>query len=68
MEFFPSMAVFLKIGPVEIRWYAVCILTGALLAYYLSCREAKKDKYESNVLDDLFIGILLFGIIGARLW
>ena len=36
MEFFPSMAVFLKIGPVEIRWYAVCILTGALLAYYLS--------------------------------
>ncbi|MGN1398429.1 MAG: prolipoprotein diacylglyceryl transferase [Erysipelotrichaceae bacterium] len=68
MEFFPSMAVFVKIGPVEIRWYAVCILTGALLAYYLSCREAKADKYESGVLDDLFIGILLFGIIGARLW
>ncbi len=68
MEFFPSMAVFLKIGSIEIRWYAVCILTGALLAYYLSDREAKKDKYDSGVLDDIFIGCMFFGILGARIW
>lgn len=68
MEFFPSMAVFLKIGSIEIRWYAVCILTGALLAYYLSNREALKDKYDNGVLDDIFIGCMFFGILGARIW
>lgn len=68
MEFFPSMAVFLKIGSVEIRWYAVCILTGALLAYYISNKEAIADKYNSSVLDDIFIGCMFFGILGARLW
>ncbi|MDO4378904.1 MAG: prolipoprotein diacylglyceryl transferase [Erysipelotrichia bacterium] len=68
MEFFPEMAVFLKIGSIEIRWYAVCILTGALLAYYLSNKEALADKYNSGVLDDIFIGCMFFGILGARLW
>ena len=66
MEFFPSMAVFLKIGPVEIRWYAVCILTGALLAYYLSCREAKKDKYERAILDKNIISIIIYDNIWRK--
>ncbi|HPW52962.1 MAG TPA: prolipoprotein diacylglyceryl transferase [Erysipelotrichaceae bacterium] len=68
MQFFPTMSIFLRIGSLEIRWYAVCILTGALVAYYLATREASKVGYSSDFLDDTFIGIMLFGIIGARLW
>ena len=68
MQFFPTMAIFLKIGSLEIRWYAVCILTGALLAYYFSIKEASKAGYSADFLDDVFIGVMFFGIIGARLW
>lgn len=68
MEFFPTMSIILRIGSLEIRWYAVCILTGALIAYYLSVKEAKKAGYTSDFLDDVFLGVMTFGIIGARLW
>ncbi|MGI6608051.1 MAG: prolipoprotein diacylglyceryl transferase [Erysipelotrichaceae bacterium] len=68
MQFFPTMAIFLRIGSLEIRWYAICILTGALLGYYLSVREATKAGYSSDFLDDTFIGVMIAGILGARLW
>lgn len=68
MEFFPSMAIFLRIGSLEIRWYAVCILTGALIVYYLAGKELEKAGYDSDLMDDLFVGALAFGIVGARLW
>ena len=48
MEFFPTMSIFLKIGSLEIRWYAVCILIGALSAYYLSVKEATKAGYSAD--------------------
>ena len=50
MQFFPTMAIFFKIGSLEIRWYAVCILTGALLAYYFSIKEASKAGYSADFL------------------
>lgn len=68
MEFFPSMAVFLKIGFLEIRWYAICILTGAIIVYFLAGKQFQKAGYDSDLMDDLFVGALTFGIIGARLW
>ncbi|MBR0385685.1 MAG: prolipoprotein diacylglyceryl transferase [Erysipelotrichaceae bacterium] len=68
MEFFPSREVILTIGNLEIRWYAVLIISGALLAYYLAGRDVKKAGYHSDVIDDLFVGMMLCGMIGARLW
>lgn len=68
IEFFPSRQIFLQIGDLRIAWYAVCIITGAIIAYILSAHNFKKAKYPSFYLDDLFFGILLSGIIGARLW
>ena len=34
MRFFPSFNTFIEIGPLSIQWYAVCILTGAAIAYF----------------------------------
>lgn len=68
MEFFPSHQVFIKIGSFELRWYAFLIMTGALLAYYLTDRRRRKAGYDSDLADDLFVGCLSCGIIGARLW
>ncbi|MBO4218232.1 MAG: prolipoprotein diacylglyceryl transferase [Erysipelotrichaceae bacterium] len=69
MTFFPSREIFLRIGEgIEIRWYAVCILTGAVLAYLGAQRQGKKAGYDGEIFDDIFIGALAFGILGARLW
>ena len=68
MKFFPDLQTFLDVGPISIKWYAVLILVGAYLAYYLSYRNLKKLGYKSDLTDDLFFGALLSGVIGARLW
>lgn len=68
MKFFPDMQTVFEIGFVSIKWYAVLILTGAFLAYYLSLRNLKKMGYSSSKMDDLFFGALLSGVVGARLW
>ena len=68
MEFFPSSAIFLRIGSLEIRWYAVLIMSGALLAYYLYSKELKKNGYTQDDADNLFLGCFLCGILCARIW
>lgn len=68
IKFFPDMKTFIEIFGVGIAWYAVLIMTGAFVAYYLSLRNIKKMGFEADDLDTLFVGVLGFGILGARLW
>ncbi len=70
MKFFPSAKVFLEIGSVQIRWYAVLILCGIVVAYAFSKYDMKKTRYmdSDDYLDDLIFAILWTGILGARLW
>lgn len=52
----------------EIYWYAICILSGYLLAMLFVCLTAKKRKVEpDNIIDICFWG-LIFGLIGARIY
>ena len=44
------------------------ILTGALIAYALSLRTLKKWGYDSEMLENFFVPMLLIAIIGARLY
>lgn len=68
MEFFPDMKTVVSLGSITVTWYALFILTGALLAYYLSIRTLKKWGYETAMFEDFFIWMLPIGIIGARLY
>ena len=70
IKFFPNPQTFIQIGStLQIRWYAVLILTGAFFAYLVSRNEFKRAKYtDLDFFDSLFIYTLWFGIIGARLW
>jgi phosphatidylglycerol:prolipoprotein diacylglycerol transferase len=68
MVFFKDLSSFVDIGTLSIKWYAVLILVGAFSAFYVSQRNLKKLGYPSEMVDDLFFGSLVFGIIGARLW
>ncbi len=54
--------------PLEVRWYGVLIMTGVLLAAWLSVYRARKRGYHpDHVWNQLMLGLIL-GIIGARLY
>ncbi len=68
MTFFPDFQTLVSIGPLRITWYAVFILTGAILAYYLSLRQFKKWGYKEEVFENFFLMLLPIAIIGARIY
>jgi phosphatidylglycerol:prolipoprotein diacylglycerol transferase len=68
MELFPDGKTFITIGPLSIQWYAVCILLGAGVAYWIGQYQFKKHGYSRELLSDYFFGVLIVGVIGARIW
>jgi phosphatidylglycerol---prolipoprotein diacylglyceryl transferase len=52
---------------VSIRFYSVCILIGILSGYMMSLYLAKRSFIAGTVIDRLLIGLIIFGLIGARL-
>jgi len=57
-----------SIGPLNISYYALCILLGAFVSFLLARREWIKKGLPGNVLADFYINCLIVGIIGARIW
>lgn len=52
----------------KIYFYALVIISGALLGAFLASREAKRRGYNPEIIWDVLPWILIAGIIGARLW
>ena len=59
--------ILIKIGPLTIYWYSALILLGFLLAIFIASKESKKEG-TTDFLNDLIMHIMIFGIIGARLY
>ena len=57
-----------KFGPLAIRWYAICIVSGLILAVYLASKEAPKKKILSDDIFDFILIAFPLSIIGARLY
>jgi phosphatidylglycerol---prolipoprotein diacylglyceryl transferase len=55
-------------GPIELRFYAVCIFLGLVCGYLLALALAKIRGLADTVVDRLFVGLAFFGLIGARLF
>lgn len=53
---------------IHIQFYAIFILTGALLAYFLSSYRAHKQGYPWDFFELIFFTAFPAGIIGARIW
>lgn len=68
MSFFPDSKIFFQAGPFTITWYALFIMVGAILAYEISKRNLIRVGYKVDDIDNMFIGSLVFGFLGARLW
>lgn len=68
MKFFPDAKTFVRFGSFDIAWYAILILSGAFIAVKLSQMAGKKRGIKPEAIEDMAIGAILVGIIGARLW
>ena len=59
--------VLFSIGPITIYWYSLLMLVAVLSAIYLSVRESKRQGLYPFI-SDLITYVVIFGIIGARLY
>ncbi len=57
-----------EIGPFAIHWYAICIVTGLLLAIWLTIREGKRFGIDSETVLDFILVAFPLAILGARLY
>ena len=60
--------VIIQLGPFSIRWYALLIMSGVVLAVYLAMREAKKKRIIPDDILDFILIAFPIAIVGARLY
>ncbi len=58
----------ISIGNFSLRWYSVLIFTGVMVGFLLANKEAKKFKLPKDFIFDLTFWVVIFGILGARLY
>lgn len=60
--------VFLRLFGLDIRWYAICLVTGMLVGTYLASKEFERRGYSSDTIYDLALWALPAGVVGSRIW
>ena len=58
----------LSFGPISITWYSVFILLGVIVAGIIINNEAKKFNITSSFITNLIFWVVIFGIVGARIY
>lgn len=58
----------LHVGPLYFRFYGVILMLGAFVAAVLGARMLKAEKRDTELAWDALFWILIFGLIGARLY
>ncbi len=58
----------IQLGPLFIHYYGIIIMSGALLAAFLTAYEAKRKGENPEFVWDALSVVLIGGVIGARLW
>ena len=57
-----------NIGGFSIRWYSFLILMGIIIAFVFAVLEEKRKKFPKDFVQDIGFWLILFGILGARLY
>lgn len=57
-----------SLGNLQIMWYGILITLGMILAYLYGLSRAKIEKVKSEDITDLTLFVILFGVVGARLY
>lgn len=58
----------IHLGILYVRFYGLILMTGAIAAAFLAERQAAKLGQDRDRVWDMLIWVLIFGVIGARLW
>lgn len=61
-------AIAFTIGPLTVRWYAILIVSGIILAILISWRLALRHNINFDYLLDLALVAVPLGLVGARLY
>ncbi len=64
----PIPPVIVEIGPFQVRWYGVLIMTGVALGAYLATRLARKRGHDPDHVWGGLIVAVIMAILGARLY
>ena len=65
---FTPQPVALALGAVTVRWYGLFIVAGVILALMAAKQLAKNKQISFDDIIDLTFWLVLFGVIGARLY
>ena len=60
--------ILLDLGFIEIRWYSVLILVAFLIGYLLVSNRCRKEGISSVFIADLCFYLIIFCILGARIY
>ncbi len=63
----PSIS-FIELGPFKIHFYALCILTGIILAIWIANRRLVRWGYQSGLSLDIALWTVPIGVVGARIF
>lgn len=55
-------------GKIQVTWYGILIAVGMILAFFYAMSRAKFEGIKSDDMVDLALFILIFSIVGARLY
>lgn len=58
----------LELGPLRVHWYGIIITLGIILAAYIAALEMRRKGEDPNIVWDGVLWVMIFGIIGARLY
>lgn len=57
-----------RLGPLQVHWYGILIVGGAVLGAYVAARLARRAGENPDHVWNMLTVVLLLGIIGARLY
>ena len=60
--------VIFSVGSFELRWYSLAIMTGIIVALFLTVRESRRKGIPENEVFNLALWVVISGIVGARLF
>jgi phosphatidylglycerol:prolipoprotein diacylglycerol transferase len=58
----------IDLGLFDIRWSGLLIMLGVVMGGVVAALEAKRRGYDSEILLDFLLPLMLWGTLGARLW
>ncbi len=65
---YPPPSRSFMIGGLEVYYYGIILMLGALLGAWLASKEAERRNHDPEIIWDLMVWLIVAGIVGARLW